>query len=72
MREWGIAPFFLTSVLDGGGLLGSRPGRFTSAETASGTHWIGGWLGSKFGVDAVEVACSYIDRALILKLISEN
>jgi hypothetical protein len=31
----------------------SRPGRFTSRETAPGTHWIGGWVGPRAGLDTV-------------------
>jgi hypothetical protein len=45
----GIAPTFLTSVLDGGELSASRLCRFTS-----GTHSIGGWMGPRAGLDAVE------------------
>jgi hypothetical protein len=43
-----------TSVLDGGEWSASLPGRFTP-----GTHWIGGWVGSRAGLDAVNktVAC---------------
>jgi hypothetical protein len=33
----------LTSALVGGEWSGSRPGRFTPGEKASGAHWIGGW-----------------------------
>jgi hypothetical protein len=40
----GITPQFLTSALDEGEWLVSRPGRFTSGETAPGTHWIGSWV----------------------------
>jgi hypothetical protein len=29
----------------GSELLASRPGRFTPRESATGTHWIGGWMG---------------------------
>jgi hypothetical protein len=29
------------------------PGRFSPRERASGTHWIGGWVGSRAGLDAV-------------------
>jgi hypothetical protein len=32
----------------------SRTGRFTAGEKAPGTHWIGGWLGPKTGLDEVE------------------
>jgi hypothetical protein len=31
----------------------SRPGRFTPRERAVGTHWIGGWVGSRAGLDTV-------------------
>jgi hypothetical protein len=30
------------------------PGRFTPGERASGTHWIGGWMGPRAGLDEVE------------------
>jgi hypothetical protein len=40
---------FLTSALDGGKWLASRP-----EERAPGTHWIGGWVGPRAGPDAVE------------------
>jgi hypothetical protein len=32
----------------------SRPCRFTSGERAPGTHWIGGWVGPRAGLDDVE------------------
>jgi hypothetical protein len=44
---------FLTSALDGGEWSDSRPVRFTSRERASGTHWIGGWVDPRVGLDAV-------------------
>jgi len=44
---------YLTLSLDGGEWLASRPGRFTPREIALGTHWIGGWVGPKAGLDAV-------------------
>jgi hypothetical protein len=54
---WGsgvIAPLiFLTSALDGGEWSASLPGHFTPRERAPGTHWIGGWMGSRAGLDAV-------------------
>jgi hypothetical protein len=43
----------LTSALDGGERLASRPGSFTPRERASGNHWIGGWVGPNAGLDAV-------------------
>jgi len=33
-------------------LSASRPGRFTLRERASGTHWIGGWVGPRAVLDA--------------------
>jgi hypothetical protein len=53
---WGsgvwISPF-LTSALDGGEWLVSLPGRVTPRKRAAGTHWIGGWVGARAGLDAV-------------------
>jgi hypothetical protein len=53
---WGIGGqlhVFLTSALDGGEWPASRPSRFTPRERVSGTHWIGGWVGTTAGLDAV-------------------
>jgi hypothetical protein len=35
----------------GGEWSASRLGRFTTGERSHGTHWIGGWLGSRAGLD---------------------
>jgi hypothetical protein len=43
----------LTSAVDGGEWLVSCPGRFTPRERAPGIHCIGGWVGSRIGLDAV-------------------
>jgi hypothetical protein len=43
----------LRSALDGGEWSASRPGCFTSRERAPGTHWIGGWVGSRAVLDTV-------------------
>jgi hypothetical protein len=54
---WGrgdIDPPFLTSALDGGEWPTLRLGRFTHAEIAPGTYWIGGWVGPRASLDAVE------------------
>jgi hypothetical protein len=32
----------------------SRPGRFTPGKRDPGTHWIGGWVGPRTGLDDVE------------------
>jgi hypothetical protein len=42
------------SSLEGGEWSASRPGRFTTGESASGTHWIGGWVGPRADLEAVE------------------
>jgi hypothetical protein len=49
-----MASPILTSALDGGEWSASRLCRFTPGERAPGTHWIGGWVGPRFGLDAVE------------------
>jgi hypothetical protein len=41
---------FLTSALDGGEWSTSRPGRFIPGVRASGSYWIGGWVGSSAGL----------------------
>jgi hypothetical protein len=40
---------FLTSALAGGEWSASRPGRVTR-----GSHWIGGWVGPRAGLDGME------------------
>jgi hypothetical protein len=44
----------LTSALAGGEWSAPRPGRFTPGERALGTHWIGGWVDPKAGLDGME------------------
>jgi len=41
----------LTSALDGGSV--SRPGRFTPRVRVPGTHYTGGWVDHRAGLDAV-------------------
>jgi len=43
----------LTSAIEGGEWLALRPGRFTPWERAPRTHWIGGWVGPRAGLEAV-------------------
>jgi hypothetical protein len=50
----GTAPPYVTSALDGGGWSAWRPGSFTPGEKAPGNHCIGGWMGPRFGLDAVD------------------
>jgi hypothetical protein len=45
---------FLTSALVGGGWSVTRPDRFTARERGPGTHWTGGWVGPRNGLDDVE------------------
>jgi hypothetical protein len=43
---------FTTSALDGGEWSASRPGRaLTPGEKTTGTHWTGGWVGPRAGLD---------------------
>jgi hypothetical protein len=44
---------FLTSALDGGEWSASLPGRFISRGRSTGTHWIGGWVGPRAGLDVM-------------------
>jgi hypothetical protein len=57
MKTYGVVEVqfhaFLTSALDGGERLASRPGRFTHRERTPCTHCIGGWMGPRAGLDAV-------------------
>jgi hypothetical protein len=45
---------FFTSALVGGYWSASRPGRVTPEERASSTHWIGGWVGPRVGLEDME------------------
>jgi hypothetical protein len=45
---------FLTSALAGGEWSASRPSRFIPGERAPDTHWIGGWVDPRAGLDDVE------------------
>jgi hypothetical protein len=45
---------FLTSALVGYEWSASRPTRFAPKETVPGTHWIGGYVGPRTGLDDVE------------------
>jgi hypothetical protein len=44
----------VTSALYGGEWLATRPYRYTPGENAPGTHWVGGWVGPRVGLDVVE------------------
>jgi hypothetical protein len=51
----GIAPPFLTSVLDEN-WPASRAGHFTSGELVPGTHCIGGWVSGRGGLEVYALA----------------
>jgi hypothetical protein len=53
LGKWRYSSTFLTLALDGGEWSASHPSHFTPRETAPGTHWIGGWVGPRAGLDAV-------------------
>jgi hypothetical protein len=45
---------FVPSALAGGEWSASRTGLFTPGERAPSTHWIGGWVDPRAGLDDVE------------------
>jgi hypothetical protein len=49
--------------------LASRPGRFTPGERASGTHWIGGWVDPRAGLEDVERSKFFILPGIELDLL---
>jgi hypothetical protein len=50
----GVAPSFMTSVPDVGEWLASCPSSIIPGERANGTHWMGGWMGPRVGLESVE------------------
>jgi hypothetical protein len=50
----GVAPPFLTSKIYGGNWLASRPCRFIPRERAPYSHWIGGPVGPRAGLEALK------------------
>jgi hypothetical protein len=57
-RSGSIAPPFKTSALDGGEWSVSHPGLFTPRERDPDSHWIGGWMGPRTGLDDMEKTTS--------------
>jgi hypothetical protein len=49
-----IIPYILDLALDESKWSTSCFGQFTLRETAFGAHWIGGWVGSRAGLGAVD------------------
>jgi hypothetical protein len=52
--EWRYSSTILDVDTDGSEWTASRPCRFTSGERVPDTHWIGGWVGPRSGLNAVE------------------
>jgi hypothetical protein len=54
LGEWKYSSMHsLTSALDGGEWSVLCPSHFTPWERAPGTHWIGGWVSPRAGLDMV-------------------
>jgi hypothetical protein len=53
MKTYWESHAFLTLSLDGSEWSASWPGHFTPRERAPATHWIGGWVDPRTGMDAV-------------------
>jgi hypothetical protein len=47
-------PCFLDLGTSSRGVVSFTPRRFTPGERALGTHWIGGWVGPRAGLDMEE------------------
>jgi hypothetical protein len=60
---------FLTSALVEDERSASRPGPLYPWERSPGTHWIGGWLGSKTGLDDIETRKFFLLPGLELRLL---
>jgi hypothetical protein len=54
MGEWRFSSSILDWALVECEWSASRLGRLILCETALGTHWIGGWMGPRGGLDTVE------------------
>jgi len=64
---------FLVSVVGGCEWSVSRPGRFIPGERVPSTHWLGGWDGSRAGLDAVtkkKISPSAGNRNLVIQLVA--
>jgi hypothetical protein len=48
-------PRILTFALVGGERSASRSGRFSPGERAPGTHWIGGWVDPRTGLERIKL-----------------
>jgi hypothetical protein len=67
-----FAPF-LFLALNGGVWSASRSGRFTPEEISLGTHWMGGWVGPRSGLNAGEKRkISYACKLNLLNSLNER
>jgi hypothetical protein len=53
MKTYGGVEVLISAIV-GGEWSASNPGHFTSGEIESGTYCIGGWVGCRVDLDAVE------------------
>jgi len=51
--KWMNSHTFLKSAVDGSQWSASQPTYFTPGERTPGTHWAGGWMGSRASLDVV-------------------
>jgi hypothetical protein len=72
MGVGGVVPPFLTFALDGGEWSASLPCCFTPGERAPSTHWIGGWVGPRAGLDAVEKRKIMHDTEVMLHIFFDH
>jgi hypothetical protein len=63
---------FLTSALIGGEWSASRPGRFTPRKRAPGINWIGGWVGTRTGLNDVEKTKFLLSPGLELRTLGHS
>jgi hypothetical protein len=61
MKTYRIVEVYLHEfyALDRGEWSASRPGRFNVEVRVAGTHWIGGWMGPRAGLDEVAKKISH-------------
>jgi hypothetical protein len=53
LNTWQNHVFLIPTAVQGG-WSASHASRFTPGETAPGTHWLGGWVGPRAGLDDME------------------
>jgi len=63
----GLAPRILNYGTIWRWVADSSPGRFTSRGSTAGTHWLGGWVGSRLGSD---VEAKRKTHMMMVKLLS--